>query len=693
MRLILPATAAVLGLSAGAAEASRANPIRKVVNLLQGLRKEVESEGEADKKAFDKAMCFCTTNDAKSAQEIDDSTARISSLTATIKELEGSNAQLKSEIKDLSEEIAEDQKSVDEATKVRSEEAGQYTSEAMELKTNIAALQSAIPALKKGMSFIQGDGAFPTSFLQKVRGPLAKVASSAQSGDRDMIMSFLQGKAQSGGADQILGILETMLDNFKENLANATKAEEDALTEYNNLMGGKNAELKAARAEAEEKKGRVAGQVQKKADSEEDLEDTQQTLDAATTYLTNLRKQCTDKRKEFETNEQLRAEETMAIQDTIKILNDDDALDMFKKTLPSPEEAAAAFVQVQKKSIKAISFVQTAAQSGAKFDKLKAMVQNMVAVMVEDQSEDDKQLKWCRGETDTVNNQLSSTKEEVKTYKQKLEETKNEVKVVADEIAVLVGEIKDLDKAVAEATANRQAEQAAFVQTMSELNIASTLLQKASERLAAQYAPKQAEDGDDAALIQHSSDSETSDMLGLSFVQLRSDAPRSAPNTGAGMSIIAMITKLRTDISRQQAEKKRDSVEQTKDYEEFVRDSQQSRQVKKEDVTNKSAAKGRAEEVLNAVKKKKTEALTEQGTILNKVEAIHSNCNFIMENHQARREARANEVEGLKKSLAVLSGAQGTDYGAATTTPAPTAMAPGLAPEFVQTSAFLARRA
>ena len=66
----------VLGLSAiGAVAATRtgvsvgvtarANPIRKVVNLLQGLRKEVEAEGEGARKAFDKAMCFCETNEFK----------------------------------------------------------------------------------------------------------------------------------------------------------------------------------------------------------------------------------------------------------------------------------------------------------------------------------------------------------------------------------------------------------------------------------------------------------------------------------------------------------------------------------------------------------------------------------------------------------------------------------------------------
>merc|ERR1719473_299549 len=150
-----------------------------------------------------------------------------------------------------------------------------------------------------------------------------------------------------------------------------------------------------------------------------------------------------------------------------------------------------------------------------------------------------------------------------------------------------------------------------------------------------------------------------------------------------------MIDKLRNDISAEQAEKERDNQEQTKDYEEFMRDSKDSRQIKKEDITNKSAAKGRAEEVLNAIKKKKNEALTEQGTILQKVEAVHANCNFIMENHGARQEARTNEIDGLKKSLAVLAGAGGTSYGA---TPVAQPEQPMVALEHSQGLNFLQRR-
>merc|ERR1712194_98189 len=45
-----------------------------------------------------------------------------------------------------------------------------------------------------------------------------------------------------------------------------------------------------------------------------------------------------------EAEKKVRAEEVVALADTIKILNDDDALDLFKKTLPS---AGSSFLQLQ----------------------------------------------------------------------------------------------------------------------------------------------------------------------------------------------------------------------------------------------------------------------------------------------------------------------------------------------------------
>ena len=37
-----------------------ANPIRKVVTLLQDMQKELEAEGEKEEELYNKFMCYCT---------------------------------------------------------------------------------------------------------------------------------------------------------------------------------------------------------------------------------------------------------------------------------------------------------------------------------------------------------------------------------------------------------------------------------------------------------------------------------------------------------------------------------------------------------------------------------------------------------------------------------------------------------
>ena len=56
MRIVL---LSVLIGSAAAAEAG-ANPIRKVVTLMQNMQKEIEAEGAKEKELFDKFMCYCS---------------------------------------------------------------------------------------------------------------------------------------------------------------------------------------------------------------------------------------------------------------------------------------------------------------------------------------------------------------------------------------------------------------------------------------------------------------------------------------------------------------------------------------------------------------------------------------------------------------------------------------------------------
>ena len=76
-----------------------------------------------------------------------------------------------------------------------------------------------------------------------------------------------------------------------------------------------------------------------------DLSDTQESLMADKGCAAGLEETCATKEAEWETRSKPRNEELLALADTIKILDDDDALEMFKKTLSAPsllQEAVAA---------------------------------------------------------------------------------------------------------------------------------------------------------------------------------------------------------------------------------------------------------------------------------------------------------------------------------------------------------------
>merc|ERR1740138_152023 len=105
----------------------------------------------------------------------------------------------------------------------------------------------------------------------------------------------------------------------------------------------------------------------------------------------------------------LRGQELLALADTIKILNDDDALELFKKTLPSP---SASFMQVQvtakeqqrlalatinaaRRGHPELSFIALALE-GKKvdFSKVIKMIDEMVVILGNEQQDDENKKEY-----------------------------------------------------------------------------------------------------------------------------------------------------------------------------------------------------------------------------------------------------------------------------------------------------------
>jgi hypothetical protein len=75
------------------AAATTANPIRKVVTLLQDMQKEIEAEGEKEEELFEKFMCFCKNNKDSFGKSASDAAAQYDELTAAAKAADAEKAQ------------------------------------------------------------------------------------------------------------------------------------------------------------------------------------------------------------------------------------------------------------------------------------------------------------------------------------------------------------------------------------------------------------------------------------------------------------------------------------------------------------------------------------------------------------------------------------------------------------------------
>merc|ERR1719400_1207125 len=126
-----------------------------------------------------------------------------------------------------------------------------------------------------------------------------------------------------------------MGDTMSATLSDATATEDAAISTHKGLIAAKQKEVAALTSTIESKTAQIGELGVSIVQMKEDLSDTQAALLQDKKFLAELEKGCATKAAEWEERSKTRSAEIVAITDTIKVLNDDDALELFKKTLPS----------------------------------------------------------------------------------------------------------------------------------------------------------------------------------------------------------------------------------------------------------------------------------------------------------------------------------------------------------------------
>jgi len=639
------------------------NPIRRVVTMLQSMQKKVAAEGVKEQGLFDKFMCYCKTGAGTLGASIASATNANEQLAASIKETAATLAQLKLDLKAAQTDRADAQAAVAKATALRTKEAAAFAKESSELSANIAATKKATSAIESGMggAFLQTNAA---SVIKKL-----SVSMDMSAMDREMMTSFLmQGHGQESdyvpASGAITGILKQMLDTMEASLATATSDENASVKDFNALVAAKTKEINALGAQIESKTSRIGEAGVELVTLKQSLEDSQKSLAEDSAFLKDMATACKTKEAEWASRQTVRAEEMVAIGDTIKMLNDDDALELFKKALP-----AASLLQLKTTSRatkgRALAALQQAGQGDVRlnlialalkgkkvsFAKVLVMIDDMVALLGKEQNDDNDKKEYCERMIDTTEDNLKALELRVSDLGKAIADHKEGIASLGEELEALAAGIKALDKQVSEATEERKEEHEDNTETLASNNAAKELIGMAKNRMNKFYSPKLYKAPPAAAAA--------------AFVSRSGVAPPPPPETfGAyakkgdeSTGVVAMMDLMVADLDKEITEIETEEKENQSEYEQFMGDSAGKRASDAKSIEDKEANKADLEATLVATTEEKGAKTKEAMATAQYLSEVHGDCDWLLSNFAMRKDARAGEIDGLKKAKAVLSGA------------------------------------
>merc|ERR1712242_380797 len=146
----------------------------------------------------------------------------------------------------------------------------------------------------------------------------------------------------------------------------------------------------------------------------------------------------------------------------------------------------------------------------------------------------------------------------------------------------------------------------------------------------------------------------------------RSDvAPAPPPETwgayqkksGETNGVMAMMEILVSDLDKEMTEAETSEKDAEAEYVQLMADSKDKRQADSKSLQEKGAAKAELESELEEHKKVRMDTAKELMATLEYIKSLHLECDWLVQNFDVRKEARAGEVDALKKAKAVLSGA------------------------------------
>jgi len=294
-----------------------------------------------------------------------------------------------------------------------------------------------------------------------------------------------------------------------------------------------------------------------------------------------------------------------------------------------------------------------------------------------EQEDDNKKKEYCDAEFDSSDDKKKGEEQALSDAEAAIADSKETMAKLSEEIQALQDGIATLDKQVSEATAQRQQENAEYKSLMSGNTAAKELIGVAKNRLNKFYNPKmyvappkrELSEEERIAVNMGETLAPTPAPGGIAGTGIsalvQDDAEPAAPPAQASYGkkseesngVIAMLDNLVKDLDKEMQVAEAAEKDAQGDYEQAMADAGKQRADDSKTLEDKESAKAEEEADLQGHMDTHGAVAKELQGTMQYIASLHGECDWLLKNFDARKEARTSEIDALEKAKAVLSGA------------------------------------
>merc|ERR1719510_2386032 len=624
---------AVLGLlllAAGTAatqEPDAARPIRKGITLLEEMRTQAKKDVADDLEAYDKYMCWCETNKKEKTAAIAAAEQEVADLTTFLEEAAAKEGELKTEIAGLEEDIAADEDALAQATAVRKKENDAFVAEEADMKETIALLTEAIAVLEK-VQLLQKHGAkgdtkrAETVLLQvrsivatrfpkfqgvmqrdlfdllgsmnsspRMRGTEAAAFEQKATQPNGLVGNAAGAKSYNSWSGSIFGILQEMKEEFQRDLGEAQAKDLAAEESFQKLKAAKLSEIKAATTQKKQKEKELADLLYKASKAKENKEKAEAAIEADQQFLATLEKDCKEEEIAYQERLKVRSQEIQALSETLKILTDDAARELYDKTMSllqvdASQSSAARALQrsvqhiaevARRNGNTALAALAVRMQLDA-FTKVKEMMDKMLAELLKQQQAEYEKNEKCKKDIDVTEDNIKEADHVKADLAEKHQMLTDTISTLTTEIEELKADVKAMEVSLKAAGKERKAQNKLFQVSVSDQRAVINILNKANKRLLDFYS---------ASLVQVSVHNHQTPGAASSAPPPSPKAAGYAKSAGAGGALQLLATVIK-DAEVVEVELTTTEQKSQKDYAQFVQDATNSIEADRSSIESKT---------------------------------------------------------------------------------------------------------